>query len=74
MQKRGTKPQNKFRLKSKVVNKPTIAEKIIIIDEDPVKPIGKTSIRNKTPITKPEKEKFNKDGLIINKKTITGKN
>jgi hypothetical protein len=74
MRKRGTRPQNKFRLKSKVVYKPAITEKVIIIDEEPVKPMGKSSIRKKTPVTKPEKNKFKKGGLIINKKTITGKN
>jgi hypothetical protein len=34
----------------------------------------KPSTRKKIPVTKPEKNKFKKGGLIINKKTITGKN
>jgi hypothetical protein len=54
--------------------KPNITEKVIIIDEEPIKPIGKSSIRKKTHVTKPEKNKFKKGDLIINKKTITGKN
>jgi hypothetical protein len=56
------------------MNKPAITEKVIIIDEEPVKPIGKTSIRKKTLVTKPMKDKSKKGGLIINKKTIIGKN
>jgi hypothetical protein len=46
----------------------------IIIDKEPVKPIGKTSISKKTLVTKPKKDKFKKGGLIINKNTITEKN
>jgi hypothetical protein len=47
VRKRSTRPQNKFRLKSKTMNKPAITEKVIIIDEEPVKPTGKTSTRRK---------------------------
>jgi hypothetical protein len=61
-------------MKSKAVYKPAITEKVIIIDEEPVKPMKKSSTSKKTPVTKPEKNKFKKGGLIINKKTITGKN
>jgi hypothetical protein len=56
------------------MNKIAITEQVIIIDEERVKPIGKTSIRNKTHVTKPEKDKSKKGGLIINKKAIIGKN
>jgi hypothetical protein len=47
MQKMGTKPQKKFRLKSKAMYKPAITEKVIIIDEEHVKTVGKSSIRRK---------------------------
>jgi hypothetical protein len=56
------------------VNKHAIIEKVIIIDEEHVKPIGKTSIRKKTLVTNIEKDKSKKGGLIINKKTIIVKN
>jgi len=56
------------------VNKPPITKKVIIIDEEPVKPIGNTSTINKSLVTKPEKDKSQKGGLIINKKAIIGKN
>jgi hypothetical protein len=56
------------------VNKPAITKKVIIIDEESVKAIGKTSISKKTPISKPDKDKSKKGGLIINKNTITRKN
>jgi hypothetical protein len=74
VRKLSTRPQNKFRLKSKAVNKPVIIEKVIIIDEYPIKPIRKTSIRKKKPVTNPEKDKSKQCGLIINKKIIIGKN
>jgi hypothetical protein len=73
MQKRGTRPQKKFRMKSKAVYKPAITEKVIFIDEELVKPMKKPPARKKIPVTKPEKNKFKKGGLITNKKTITGK-
>jgi hypothetical protein len=60
MRKRGTMPQNKSRLKSKVVYKPFIREKVIIIDEEPFKPMGKLYINNKTLVTMPKKKKFKK--------------
>jgi hypothetical protein len=56
------------------VNKPSILEKAIIIDEEPIKPTGKTSTRNKTHLYNPMKHKSKKGGLIIHKKTIIGKN
>jgi hypothetical protein len=61
-------------LKSKAMNKPAFTYKVIIIDEDHVKPIGNKYISNKTQITKIKKDKSKKGGLIINKKTINGKN
>jgi hypothetical protein len=73
VRKQSTRLQNKFRLKSKVVNKPAITNKVIIIDEEPVKHIGKTSIRKKNPVTNPEKDKSKKGGLIINKRQSLGK-
>jgi hypothetical protein len=66
--------QNKFRMKSKAVYKPAITEKVIIIDEESVKPMKKSSTSKKIHITKDEKNKFKKGGLIMNKKTINGKN
>lgn len=74
VRKRSTRPQNKFRLKFKTMNKPAISEKVIIIDEEPVKPTRKTSTSKKTPVTKPMKDKAKKGGLIIHKKTIIEKN
>jgi hypothetical protein len=56
------------------MNKPAIAENVFTIDEEPVKPIGKTSTIKKTLVTKLEKDKSKKGGLIVNKKTIIGKN
>jgi hypothetical protein len=56
------------------LNKPSIIEKVITFDEEPLKPIGKTSTRNKTPVTKPERDKSKKGCLIVNKNTIIGKN
>jgi hypothetical protein len=55
------------------VYKPAITEKVIIINEEPIKPMGKSYISKKTPTNKLEKNKFKKGGLIINKKNITRK-
>jgi hypothetical protein len=74
MRKRGTMTQNKSRLKSKAMYEPVITEKVIIIDEGPIKPLGNSFIRKKTPVSNPEKNKFKKGDLIIKKNTITGKN
>jgi hypothetical protein len=58
-------------MKSKVVYKHDIIEKVIIIDEDPVKLMRKPSTSNKIFVTNLYKNKFKKGGMIINKKTIT---
>jgi hypothetical protein len=49
MRKRGTRPQNKFRMKSKAVYKPAIKEKVIIIDEESVKPMGEAIYKKENP-------------------------
>jgi hypothetical protein len=56
------------------LNKPSITNKFIIIDEEPVKPTEKTYTRKKNPFTKTTKDKSKKGGLIINKNKIIGKN
>jgi hypothetical protein len=56
------------------MNKIAITEQVIIIDEERVKPIGKTSISKKTLVTNSMKDKSKKGGLIINKNKIIGKN
>jgi len=48
-------------MKSKAVHKPNIIDKVIIIDEDPIKPLKKPSTSNKIPVIKLERNKSKKE-------------
>jgi hypothetical protein len=61
-------------MKSKAMYKPAITEKVIIIDEEPVKPMEKPSTSKKIPVIKPERNKSKKGSLTMNKKTPTDTN
>lgn len=74
IKKRSTRPRNKFRMKSKVMYKPVITEKVIIIDEEPTKPMEKPSTSKKFPVIKPERNKSKNGSLTMNKKTPTDTN
>jgi hypothetical protein len=71
IRKQSTRPQNKFRMKSKAVYKPDITEKVISIDEEPAKPMEKPSTSKKIHVIKPERNKSKKGSLTMNKKTPT---
>jgi hypothetical protein len=69
IRKQSTRSRNKFKMNCKVVYKPAITEKIIIIDEDTAKPMEKPSTSKKILVIKPERKKSKKGSLIMNKKT-----
>jgi hypothetical protein len=73
VRKRSTRPQNKFRLKSKAMYNPTIKDKVIVIDEEPTNPNAKPSKRKKVSKIRAEKKKLKKEDLTTNKKAPTGK-
>ena len=73
VRKRSTRPQNKFRLKSKGMYNSTIKVKVIVIDEEPTNPNAKPSTSKKVSKIRTEKKKPKKEDLTTNKKAPKGK-
>jgi hypothetical protein len=73
VRKRSTRPQNKFRLKSKAMYNPAIKDKVIVIDEEPTNPKVEPSTSKKVSTTRSEKKKPKKEDLATNKKVPTEK-
>jgi hypothetical protein len=61
-------------MKAEATYKPSLTEKIIIIDDKTIKPTKNTPTKKKIPIVKIEKSNSKKGGSSMDKKTPTGTN
>jgi hypothetical protein len=73
VRKRSTRPQNRFRLKSKFMYDPAIKDKVIVIDEEPTSPKVKSLASKKVSTTRSEQKKPKKNDPATNKKVPTEK-